>query len=547
MKPFNTFALITLSIVIIGQLVYNVIHEPRPTPYIYNVNITDHFDSNRLINDIEKYYDITQGLVASVRHEVCNRTEKSIGCMYNNYITPYNVIMFPEKNDNLSYRISSVYNNITYVPKWTLGTNQVILIIGRMPDVRFFNFHNYLMERNNYWFYRFIFGSLGNSVNNKRIRMNNDTFVIISSVNAIHDEYVNDMVLKYYNQVNYLDFPKTVKGEFFDTNLRYTYQDSPDLFSIISRTALPNNKTTYNEFLNNPTINVWKLTYKYPLTMHNQYLKKYNELIPDTTNNNELHLRPLIDNLRHELISTIHESYPDHNIFTNWMTISGLDMINVNTGGKSISDYLCTYAVGDSGDTVYMTSLPHFVLYPDDVLIIFGVDHYSMNNTMYSAVQLYNIGKLQSILAIDDTEFNNTASEFMKSDEYNNLFVYAIAHNCTKYYEMRRTKYIRKTRTRCKEIDMNIGPTKYTDVLGVMGRDYNSIRYDIPQTIPFKYMIITRQNIPYRISLFVILQILIGYSRWIVTIILTLSIIYGVRLCRTYCKRMNNNYWKKIQ
>lgn len=503
----NPCPLFTVVITLIIALIIPYDDDVKKDLNMYNISQINQITNQSMLDELQSEYHIEQGLFVLTGKEICNTTEKSVGCMFNNYLTPYGITMFP-KNDNFTYRFVANYNNTQYVSKWPLHSDQAVLIVGKqVPKMRYFGVDNYLLERDNYGFYRFVFGSLGNSVNNFKIDQNNDTFVIIASASWLVTEDVSDIVWKYYKNINELPFPQNIHSEFFDAELRYG-DYKPDLFTIMTRFALPVNDTEWATYAENIPINVWKLSYRNDISRF-RHLHAYNEIAPDKTNNNELHLLPDVNDLQRKLQESIFEMYSTWSIFGSWTTVSGLEMLNVDTGSRVISDYMCTYSPGDSGDTVYLTSLPQFVLDKEDVFIVYGVNHYAMNNTAYTSIQIYDTYKQMSITAIDDRDLINTTDSPM-------LFAYSFAYDCSNV----------RLNIPCKQI------TYYTDnILGLMGRDYNNVRYDVNTVIPFRYMIITRQ-FPYRLSMTVFGLVLLGQIRKIFVITI-LFIIYGVYKCKT--------------
>jgi hypothetical protein len=475
-------------------------------------------------------FDIEKGIFHVIGPEGCNHMN-DVGCLYNNNISEYGLIFF-EKDESIDteYRIQVSYRKKLYVPKWTMEEDELIIIGGkRPPKMRYFSFQNYLNSRDNYWFWRFTFASLGNSANNFRINSENDNIMIISSPNRLLKHEVAEILENPF--VYFLDFPKEVKTKFnFISKIRYNKnRERFDLFSIMSRFALPKNYTEWLLYKKNIPLYVYKLKLKPNLRknpINDFHLNPQSVLEDEIENYNELPLMPIMNKISEAISKKYKKS--NKSVFGNLYEMSGLALLNARSGSDCISDFLNINCMGEISDTDYPTTNPSFKLYENDTLYVYGVNHNFLNNTNYTGIVLYDLSSIKTQMAIasvDDNRLEGTARKWLDIQdldikEINNrdirdyFYVYAFRYNCSGYVD-------------CIEIPTKIYPnTTIGNTLNILGRNYGKFRYNSKKMILPKYSIVTDGHSPYRISYVLVIEYIIGRSREIMILIILSFLTY---------------------
>jgi hypothetical protein len=515
-------------------------------PHIYRTDYV-HEGNHRMIEDLSEYYTVRLGAFHITGHEICNHA-KDVGCQYNNHITPYGFIFLNESTkiqNSKMYRFKLEHNGTFFVPKWNFATDEAVIFGGTIPpDMRYFSFQNYILERDNYGFWKFVFGSIGYSVNNFRLNVRNNEFMVIITPNQLVEQHVEQIVDKYY-ATNFLKLPHSVPTQYMSTTLRYGYDKKADVFTNLARFAIPSNVTQWEMFRNKPPIWVYRLRVKYQYTSnfksHINIYQKYGyaqkeatnlyditnlnpapALIKGTTKFNELAFEQDMEFLEENL----EEHHKNQTVYKSLFSGSGLDLLNIRWGGDCISDWFCINCMGDISDTIYATALPSFNLYQDEILYVYGINHKYVNNTAYTGIVIYDLSAGTAITSVDDTKLLNTASKWLDYTA-DHLFVYKFMYRCP------------VNDTDCVEINIGLSGMAEGGLMGILGRDYDGFRPDISELILPRYMIVTNNRIPYRLNTIVIRAIINGHMRTIVVVILVVGLLIGMfyRLIRRLRKQ----------
>lgn len=488
-----------------------VISKNKTKPYVYHISEVYRTEQT-MLDKLKDKYEITQGIFYVTGLEICNYAT-DIGCQYNNHLTPYGFVVFPdppEIQNNRSYRFKVEFNNTLYVPKWNLATDEVIIFGGIVPpEMRYFSFQNYIIERNNYGFWRFIFASLGNSRNKFRIKTKDGKFMIISSANKILQNDVKDITDGFYENDNFLEFPREMPTQFLTTKLRYSNigYDNPDVFNYVARFALPKNKEEFESYLKNTPIWVYKLKLKDSVTNHSnitdfENLNKAPEILKRRTNTNELSLWPEFK-LLGKKIRNEYKRDGTNSIFGSFISKSGLDVVGIRWGIDCNSDWYTINCMGEILDTIYATTLPSFSLQKDDIVYIYGVNHHELNNTAYSGIVLYDMKTITAITSVDDTKLKGSAKKWLGYDA-DQFFVHKFMYECP------------VGDNDCTNIPLKPFPnTTIGNSLNILGRDYNDVQFNTNDVIFPRYLIITKGHRPYKLSPMLVTAIVLGFSRYI--------------------------------
>jgi hypothetical protein len=503
--PIAIFAFTALLICLLGYRGGIIAHT-------YNVDAIYRANQS-IINDLIRSYDVNLGVFHIIEEEVCIHSKES-GCLFNNQITPYGFIFVNEPYDSKiskQYRFIVKNRETKYVPKWNLDANEAIIFGGKAPpNMRYYSFQNYLMERYNFGFLRFVFGSLGNSINNFRINVTADgQFIAVASPNRIVQDNIIHTLSKHFPGSNLLPFPYSVGSK-----VRYGHAGEPDLFSIMARFAMPDNETEWLAYKKSTPIWVYKLKFRDLGYFKNleHFGNPKPDLITAKTNFNEGKLVGEVGMLREGIIN-VHAG--KRSIYESYLSKSALDILNIRSGGDCISEWFSINCFGEIRDTVYALTLPSFNLKKGEIFYVYGVNHRMLNNTAYTGIIMYDTTTMTALGSVNDMKLRGTANEYL-GYEADYLYVHKFMYDCPEDSS---------DCTAIKSIkDLNI---KEGDTLNILGRDYNDIQFNISNVLLPRYIIVTDGRMPYRPSMVVIASIIYGNFK---AILISISIILGVPL-----------------
>ena len=316
----------------------------------------------------------------------------------------------------------------------------LVLYTELPPECKYFSFINYIMfteekEGKNYsgekgyfrvgneetGFYHSIFGSIGTSVCDGRVKCDGDSVygskaVILISANKTVTKQVIEHLTEAgisENMINVMTIP--------EKTYRMGLEKGKDTFCMIGRISQPKNRDEYERYITRLPENsvAYRVTPKTEIAS-NPYANE--TIIPRGTGEHEVAIldnaEENLDTIRRAIIAKYSDEY-------NYEELGG--EIAVPEG---LTAYITDFnAKGDNRDTSY-TMTPDFTLNSDDdFIVIYGVNHTATGKAHYSNVVLYAKPMLNGVCSVYDSLYPGTAQEYLGDNckDADSYYVYKMA------------------------------------------------------------------------------------------------------------------------
>ncbi len=316
----------------------------------------------------------------------------------------------------------------------------LVLYTELPPECKYFSFINYIMfteekEGKDYsgekgyfrvgneetGFYHPIFGSIGTSVCDGRVKCDGDNVygskaVIVISANKTVTKQVTEQLTKAgipERMINVMTIP--------EKTYRMGLEKGKDTFCMIGRISQPKNRDEYERYIAGLPENsvAFRITPKTEMSS-DPYANE--TMIPRGTGEHEAaildHAEENLDTIRRAILAKYSEEY-------NYEELGG--EIAVPEG---LTAYMTDFnAKGDNRDTSY-TMTPEFTLNSDDdFIVIYGVNHTATGKAHYSNAVLYAKPMLNGVCSVYDSLYPGTAREYLGDNcrDADSYYVYKMA------------------------------------------------------------------------------------------------------------------------
>lgn len=316
----------------------------------------------------------------------------------------------------------------------------LVLYTELPPECKYFSFINYIMfteekEGKDYsgekgyfrvgneetGFYHPIFGSIGTSVCDGRVKCDGDNVygskaVIVISANKTVTKQVTEQLAKAgisEKMINVMTIP--------EKTYRMGLEKGKDTFCMIGRISQPKNRDEYERYIAGLPENsvAFRITPKTEMSS-DPYANE--TMIPRGTGEHEAaildHAEENLDTIRRAILAKYSEEY-------NYEELGG--EIAVPEG---LTAYMTDFnAKGDNRDTSY-TMTPEFTLNSDDdFIVIYGVNHTATGKAHYSNAVLYAKPMLNGVCSVYDSLYPGTAREYLGDhcEDADSYYVYKMA------------------------------------------------------------------------------------------------------------------------
>jgi len=376
---------------------------------------------------------------------------KLISCFGNNAGSVYTVMYLPSapEQDNakgkpergLVDEIKTIYDdpdvenypsNPFFSPagwQYKLRSDEALVLFTELPpECKYYSYINYILftekkegkdysgETKGYFeigneetgYYHPIFGSIGSSVSDARVKCDGDSVfgskavIIVSANKTVTDEVVEQLKAAGFSEdvINVMTIP--------EKTYRVGLEKGKDTFCLLGRISQPADQEAYAEYIRElPKKSVaYRVTPKTPIASD----PYENETVtPRGTGEHEVavvdNAEENLDIIRKAIIAKYSEDYTYEELRGEIAVPEGLTAYMTDFNAK-----------GDNRDTTY-TMTPDFTLNSDeDFIVVYGLNHTATGKAHYSNAVLYAKPMLNGVCSVYDSLYTGTAAEFLGDD-----------------------------------------------------------------------------------------------------------------------------------
>jgi hypothetical protein len=370
----------------------------------------------------ERGYVVQAGEVRFFRIEDCLALPT---CFGNNPSSPYGVYCLPPApGDTADPAELPCPSDGQLRWRWRLREDEAMVFLGHTPPAaRYFSFRSYLFSRHGLLGRRYLFASLGDSLNVEVIATAGtphgaagDPFdqetVVISTADRRLEALLRQVLASSGAPeaiVNTDVIPRSLT--------RMGLERTSDDFGMLLRVALFADAAAGERYLHAPAATVLRVT---PATPAPSAPFPVPPARPRGTDTSEAWLRPALDHL----VAAVQARYPGFAV-RRWRTrtlhLAGLTCLERRTP-----------CFGDNPDTVYSASRPTWLsAAPRDVLIVAGVHHEATGKASYMNLAVYNAPRLMGVAAVTGSELLHSADRYLPDHPHRRyLYAYTFARDC---------------------------------------------------------------------------------------------------------------------
>ena len=304
--------------------------------------------------------------------------------------------------------------------------DEAIVFVGTTPpEVKYFSYRSYIGTR---WFdelgdYARIFASLGDTVNNYRIRTGSIPGQVSSGpyqkpvmIITTGDRGTNELVRKAALRAGYST--NMMNDDIIPSGLiRMGLANTSDTIAFIHRLAFFANETLGMEYMNSTPGRVFRIT---PNITHTQ--QPYGVphlLVRGTGDAHELDFLDDQETLREAIIARHGDGMVVSGNKTDIWVLEGFDSLQRETD-----------ALGDNRDALYLRN-GDYLLGDDDFLIVYGVNHQATGKVLYTNIAVYGTEALNGVVAVTDADIAGSANSYLPGNPNADLFyVWKFARHC---------------------------------------------------------------------------------------------------------------------
>ncbi len=312
-----------------------------------------------------------------------------------------------------------------YIPlTFTLNTDEAVVMTGKTPpECLYFSYRSYLLNR----YYDFpppafrtkIFASLGDSKSLYRMRedlpldsMFRRRFAIIMAADSLVATHIKKTILSATAAISEKDI-------YFDIipNGIFRFGNNPfgDWTTFVHRASIFREKTAENEYINNPVLEIMRVT---PKQSSPSVFFKIPPYVPKISGKNEFSLMPELKLLEDGIYNAYHKTHKVIWLQPSPWVIEGFIAIQEKAD-----------ALGEVTDALYITT-SDFLLGENDIALVYGVNHTLTGQAIYNNVTIYGRKYWNGFGGITNFEMKKSARRFVadtvKADK---LFAYSFARH----------------------------------------------------------------------------------------------------------------------
>jgi len=280
---------------------------------------------------------------------------------------------------------------------WQLREDEAIVMVGETPpDVAYFSYQTFMLFQPPYQ---------PNVATQKRYGIAVGDTINIGTVNLLGPERASQPIVYIVtgNRETERRVRAAVQKAGYPASIVNVETISPAIFKLgvglegswfylASRSAVPADKDTLNDYIKDPPYVVFRVTPKTPLAADPEPVPV---LRPHGTGRTEMELYPALKQLRQAILDKLEQSgygaaqrkELDTKVWS-MVTRDGREMILESPYVAAQRDY---QIIGATRDTNYLATYPNFMLREgeDEFVIVYGVNHQKTGKVTYSSVSIY--------------------------------------------------------------------------------------------------------------------------------------------------------------
>ena len=371
----------------------------------------------------------------------------------NNPNTKYlNLLVPPPSGQEVSGIISALMKalgvNANITPFTSLRPDEAIVFVGRTPpECRYFSFDLYLMERTYGNETRWIYGTLGDTLNHLVINTEgtpngqpgnpfNQTTIVVTTADKGIDQRIRAAAQSagYSDGItNTLVIPSAM--------VKMGVENDSDTFNVLLRPTQFADEQYGNDYIANTPAAVFRVTPNETAELDPYDMPKLRVRGTGTT---EFDLMDDLEELRMAILS----KYADLDateLPTSQIMASGSDALQRGIDAYGPPNDACYLWTGSQMLSSPTPPFPDLSLYYDflrdpaitlgndtnEFIIVYGVNHVATGKAMYENFVLYGADVWNGVAMINDLDFNGSAEEYLPGNpNAKYLYVYKFARNC---------------------------------------------------------------------------------------------------------------------
>lgn len=335
-------------------------------------------------------------------------------CNGNNAGFPYIIInMPPTQTFDTLYNFPGIYN---------LRNDEAIIVIGKTPPkCKYFSYRSYLVSR----FFsapsitrKKFYASLGDAKScysmNENVPINEmfeRDFAIISAADSCIAYKSKQLILDNTNIPESDIYFDIIPAEIY----KFGFSPIADWGSFLHRASIFENDSAGTEYVNNPTLEVLRVT---PGTANTPVYLPNPPLTSRITGNDEFYLNEDFEYLEHALFNEYNTDFD----------VSFLDpSVWLMEGYQAIQEM--ENVLGEVRDALYIRT-ESFNFNEDDIIVVYGVNHTKTGKAVYTNVSCYRDSIYAGYGGIKNTQYEKTAREyFTDTTTADYFFIYKFARD----------------------------------------------------------------------------------------------------------------------
>ena len=371
----------------------------------------------------------------------------------NNPNTKYlNLLVPPPSGQEVRGIISALMKalgvNANITPFSSLRPDEAIVFVGRTPpECRYFSFDLYLMERTYGNETRWIYGTLGDTLNHLVINTEgtpngqpgnpfNQTTMVVTTA----DKSIDQRIRAAAQSAGYSD--GVINTQVIPSSMvNMGVENDSDTFNVLLRPTQFTDEQAGNNYISNTPASVFRVT---PNKTAELDPFDYPELRVRGTGTTEFDLMDDLEELRIAILNK-YSGLNATELPTSQIMAVGSDALQRGIdayGPPNDCCYLWTANQTVSSPTPPFPDLTQYYGFlrdpaitlgndANEFIIVYGVNHVATGKAMYENFVLYGADVWNGVAMINDLDFNGTAEEYLpENPNAKYLYVYKFARNC---------------------------------------------------------------------------------------------------------------------
>jgi hypothetical protein len=316
-------------------------------------------------------------------------------------------------------------DSVYYIPlTFTLNTDEAVVMIGKTPpECLYFSYRSYLLNR----YYDFppsttrtkIFASLGDSKSLYRMRkdlpldsMFRRKFAFIMAADSLVATHIKSTILSATPAISEKDI-------YFDIipNGIFRFGNNPygDWTTFVHRASLFRESTAQDEYINNPILEIMRVT---PKQSAPSVFFKVPPYLSKISGTNEFSMMPKLKLLEDGIYNTYHKTHEIIWLQPSPWVIEGFVAIQEKAD-----------ALGEISDALYIIT-SDFQFREDDIALVYGVNHTLTGQAVFNNVTIYGRKYWNGFGGITNFEMEKSARRFVSDTvTADKFFAYSFARH----------------------------------------------------------------------------------------------------------------------